>query len=217
MQAQGFLGHAKQVLSSRIKSLDSRLVRTMLAWAGHADSRQFLLDMLPKNSAGAEIGVHVGDFSRLILETVVPKEFHLIDPWKHETSAAYKDAWYGGLAKKGQAEMNARYARVCRRFDREIRAGRVTVHRGFSTDVLDRFPDGHLDWIYIDGNHLYEFVKKDLELAFRKTKKGGYIAGDDYSEGGWWGGGVKKAVDEFLAAMPVRLIAIRHGQFVIQT
>ena len=216
MQADGFLARTKQGLYDRIMSLDSPIVRTLLRFAGYGDKRTFLLDKLPKNSIGAEIGVHMGNFSRLVLETVKPEEFHLIDPWKYETSETYKDALYGGLARKGQAEMDARYARVRGRFGREIRDGRVTVHRGYSTDVLSKFPDNHFDWIYIDGNHMYDFVKKDLELAYRKTKKGGYIAGDDYSESGWWHAGVKKAVDEFVAAMPVRLIETRSDQFIIQ-
>ncbi|MDJ0634304.1 MAG: hypothetical protein QNJ34_14035 [Xenococcaceae cyanobacterium MO_188.B29] len=42
--------------------------------------RQFLLERLPKNSVGAEIGVHLGDFSEKILEIVKPNKLHLIDP-----------------------------------------------------------------------------------------------------------------------------------------
>ena len=32
--------------------------------------RRFLLDMLPKHSVGAEIGVHLGDFSQQIIKIV---------------------------------------------------------------------------------------------------------------------------------------------------
>ena len=64
--------------------------------------RMFLLDLLPKNSIGVEIGVHLGDFSQKILQIVQSKEFHLIDPWKQETSDIYGDALYGGRAKEGQ-------------------------------------------------------------------------------------------------------------------
>ena len=44
----------------------------------------------------------------------------------------------------------------------------------------------HDDWIYVDGNHLYEFVRADLELSLRKARRGGFITGDDYQDGGWW-------------------------------
>ena len=66
--------------------------------------------MLPRKSIGAEIGVHKGDFSRKILRTVSPAALHLIDPWRHETSETYKDAWYGGQAEGRQGEMDARYS-----------------------------------------------------------------------------------------------------------
>lgn len=189
-------------------------LRGLLPW--QANRREFLLKIVPKNSIGAEIGVHKGDFSAQILRTADPTTLHLVDPWKYEESDTYKDAWYGGKTKGGQSEMDERYAAVRLRFEPDIRAGRVRIHRGYSSDVLDEFPDAYFDWVYIDGNHLYEFVKQDLELSFRKTKPGGYVTGDDYHEGGWWQGGVKKAVDEFVREKAVQLVTIRNGQFVLR-
>jgi hypothetical protein len=176
--------------------------------------REHVLEMFPKNSVGAEIGVHRGDFSARVLEIVKPKELHLIDPWKYEQSSAYKDAMYGGKASGGQNEMDDRCEAVRRRFGAEIASGQIVIHRDFSSNVLGQFPDGHFDWVYIDGNHLYEFVLQDLELSFKKTKAGGYITGDDYQAGGWWLGGVKKAVDEFAQQKSVQLITISNGKFV---
>ena len=49
------------------------------------------------------------------------------------------------------------------------------------------------DFVYIDGNHDYEFVLKDLETWFTKVKPGGIIFGDDYLRPY----GVSKAVNEF--------------------
>jgi len=178
--------------------------------------RTFLLEMLPKNSVGAEIGVWKGDFSEKILEVVHPKQLHLIDPWKHEPTELYRDALYGGHAKSGQDEMDRHYAAVCSRFEAQARREQVKIHRGYSTDVLDEFPDDGLDWVYIDGNHLYEYVKKDIELSFRKIKVGGYVAGDDYVEGQWWKGGVKQAVDEFARTQTAQLIEIRDHQFIFR-
>jgi hypothetical protein len=199
-----------------------RFSRTLSRWLGQSSSvgqssssRAFLLEMLPKNSIGAEVGVHKGDFSSDLLEWLNPKELHLIDPWKHEESDTYKEAWYGGKAQGGQAEMDDRYQSVCDRFDRDISMGRVKTHRGYSTDVFNEFPDEYFDWIYIDGNHLYEFVKQDLALSLKKTKHKGYITGDDYRSGGWWEDGVNKAVDEFVQTSPVKLVEIQNGQFII--
>jgi hypothetical protein len=175
-----------------------------------------LLELLPKNSVAVEIGVHIGDFAQEIIDVVSPMELHLIDPWKHETSLTYKDAWYGGKAKNGQKEMDKRCLRVHKRFRHEIHKGQVYIHRGYSGDILNQFPDEYFDWIYIDGNHLYEYVKKDLELSFCKTKPGGYITGDDYTKIGWWQGGVKKAVDEYSNSKILHLVEIRNNQFIFR-
>jgi hypothetical protein len=179
-------------------------------------NRQFLLDILPENAKGAEIGVHLGDFSRQILDSTSPNELHLIDPWEHQTASRYKAALYGGVAKGGQTELDERYSRVLSRYKREIRAEQVIVHRGYSTDILQKIQDQYFDWVYIDGNHLYDYVKKDLELSLQKVKSGGYITGDDYIEGGWWEGGVKKAVDEFVNNKAVALVEIRNEQFIFR-
>lgn len=194
----------------------SRLAPLFRLKKKQTNDRHFLLDILPKDSVGAEIGVHLGDFSQEILDSIFPKELHLIDPWEHQTSSTYKTAWYGGGAKGGQSEMDERYSSVFKRFSENISAEQVKVHRGYSTDVLRQFPDQHFDWVYIDGNHLYEYVKEDLALSIQKVKSGGYITGDDYTEGGWWEGGVKKAVDEFAKNQSVQLIEIRNRQFIFR-
>ena len=178
--------------------------------------RAFLLRLLPAGSIGAEIGVYRGRFSEQILEVVRPRVLHLIDPWKHEEGEVYRKALFGGRSQGGQAGMDACLERVRSKFADEITAGRVVIHRGFSGDVISRFPDQHFDWIYIDGNHLYEFVKQDLALAFRKTRIGGMICGDDYMDGGWWKGDVKKAVDEFIRLHSVEVLAIRNKQFALR-
>ena len=178
--------------------------------------RSFLFEILPKQSIGAEIGVHEGNFSQKIISSIAPKELHLIDPWEHKTSDTYAEAWYGGQAKDGQNTMNERYSTVCDKFSQEIQAGQIKIHRGYSTHILEQFPDEYFDWIYIDGNHLYEYVKEDLELSFKKTKSNGLITGDDYGIGGWWKGGVKQAVDEFRNKKGIRLVEICNRQFIFQ-
>jgi hypothetical protein len=112
--------------------------------------------------------------------------------------------------------MDKRYEQVLARFRRHLRSGRVFVHRGSSSGVCDNFSDDSFDWVYIDGNHLYEFVKSDLELYYHKVRSGGYIAGDDYKIGGWWKSGVKLAVDEFLKNRAVEVVDIQDGQFILR-
>ncbi len=62
------------------------------------------------------------------------------------------------------------------------------------------FKDQSLDCVFIDGEHTYEAVMRDINLWKSKVKQGGYLSGDDYGEP--WGG-VIKAVDELF---PERII-----------
>lgn len=180
-----------------------------------ANKRERLLEQMPTGGTCAEIGVWEGDFSARILEVNKPRSLHLVDPWKHESDEVYKSACYGGKKATDQEQMDAVYNRVAKRFAPQIQAGTVVIHRSPSAEAVSAFADGYFDWIYIDGNHLYEFVKLDLELWYPKVKSGGYITGDDYVEGRWWKGGVKKAVDEFAARID-RQPTILGKQFILK-
>ena len=59
----------------------------------------------------------------------------------------------------------------------------------------DDIPDNSLDLVFIDGDHSYEAVLKDLELFYKKIRIGGMIVGDDYMS---CHPGTKRAVDEFV-------------------
>lgn len=176
--------------------------------------RLTLLERMPKGSICAEIGVYKGDFSEHILNVVRPKQLHLIDPWYYETGAKYQHTWHGGKVGVNQAHMDELYESVERRFRKEISAGTVVIHRASSSVALNNFPIAFFDWVYIDGNHLYDFVRADIELSLRVVRPGGLIAGDDYHMNGWWGDGVIRAVDEAREICSTRLIL--DGQFILQ-
>jgi len=145
-----------------------------------------------------EIGVWVGDLSASILRVVRPTRLHLLDPWAFASDEGYVRAWYGGARAGGQTEMDEVYERVLERFETEIADGVVVIHRSASADAAGQFEDASLDWVYVDGNHLYEYVWADLELFAPKVRPGGLLAGDDYGSPGWWDDGVRRAVDRLL-------------------
>lgn len=66
--------------------------------------------------------------------------------------------------------------------------------KGVSWEVSKNFEDSSVDFVFIDADHRYESVKKDIETWWPKIKKGGIISGHDYFNPS----GVKKAVDELL-------------------
>lgn len=179
-------------------------------------AREVVLLKMPEHSVCAEIGVDEGEFSRQILDTVAPQKLHLIDPWRHEEGDRYQNSKYGGFGSDGQAIMEERYEKVKERLAAEIRADQAEIHRELSSTASRSFEDSYFDWLYIDGNHLYECVKQDLELYCPKVKDGGYIVGDDYGAEGWWENGVQRAVDEFTSQRPYLTLEVRGTQFVIK-
>lgn len=57
-------------------------------------------------------------------------------------------------------------------------------HFSLEKTLLDSFPDGHSDFIYLDGDHSYEGVKAEIPLFWEKIKSGGILAGHDYCNHG---------------------------------
>ncbi len=178
--------------------------------------RRRLIDSLPKGAVCAEVGVWKGDFSARILEVARPSKLHLIDPWQAIGGEGYEDARYGGGLDEGQAEMDAVHASVLERFAKEREEGIVEVHRETSAAAAERFADGELDFVYIDGDHTHEFVKADLETYAPKVRPGGLLAGDDYGVEGWWEDGVTRAVDDFVAEGKAEVVSLDESQFVLR-
>lgn len=175
------------------------------------DPRISLLKMMPEKSICAEIGVWKGAFSQRILKVAKPKKLHLIDPWLFQPE--YPERWYGGSQAQGQTHMDGIYEAVVRSFGA---LKNVVIHRELSHVAAAQFHEGYFDWVYIDGNHSYEFVKSDLELYAKKVRQGGFIAGDDYYWGPLQGFPVKRAVDEFINSTGVIVIKVDRGQFILQ-
>lgn len=117
--------------------------------------RLTLIEQLPKGGVVAELGTLHGEFAREILRTVDPTELHLVD---HEL------------------QPRARELATDPTFN-----GRVHVHAGDSVQTLETFADGYFDWIYIDAQHTYEGVRRDIAAAVRKVKADGLLVFNDYT------------------------------------
>ena len=191
----------------RIKCLASMIKKIVC----RSDHRTSLLRMMPQNSVCAEIGVWRGDFSAQILKTVLPSKLHLIDPWLFDDS--YPTRWYGGKEAQSQKDMDEIYECVANRFSN---MANVTIHREYSDIACNHFEDKCFDWIYIDGNHSYEYVLSDLQMYLPKVKAGGFVTGDDFTwqePNGEYS--VKLAVDYVCASEIVEKVLIKNKQFVL--
>jgi len=221
----GEVSGARERIRSVLRSDDGpvgrigRWLRRTVWHRGRVPNRRpSLFRLLPPESVGAEVGVHRGDLSALIVKHLRPRRLHLIDPWRYATSDRYKDTWHGGDVGGDQRNMDRRYRGVLARFRRPIKKGVVVVHRGASVAMAAEIADGSLDWVYIDGDHAYEAVVADIAAYVPKVRPGGVIAGDDY--GGTTGlrVGVKPAVDEFVQAEDVQVLqlSIDDGQWAVR-
>ncbi|MEM7240846.1 MAG: class I SAM-dependent methyltransferase [Pseudomonadota bacterium] len=167
---------------------------------------------VPKGGVGVEIGVFLGHFSKLALKHFKPVEFHLVDPWDKLYPENYPN--WGAYTFFGRLP-----AKVAREFSEEFaqnEADCVRIFHGYSYEFYETIPDRSLDWIYIDGNHRYENVIRDLRGAFPKMKPDGVVIGDDYWENGSEKGhGVNLALDELLPEIEYKLVLAGESQFVL--
>jgi len=152
----------------------------------YIQTREELLDIVPKNSIGVEVGVFKGDFSKIILKKIQPFLFYMIDPWSGQINSGDKN---GNNIEFINGEQYY-FDKIIPEF---LFIPNTKILRDYSS-IIANFPDNYLDWIYIDGNHDYDNVKNDLKYSFPKIKNGGYIMGHDYTS---LFPGVIQAVNEF--------------------
>ncbi len=70
----------------------------------------------------------------------------------------------------------------------------ITDLKGMSWDMSNNFEDGTVDFVFIDADHEYDSVVKDIKSWLPKMKKGGIISGHDYDNPC----GVKEAVNDLI-------------------
>lgn len=148
---------------------------------------------------GCEIGVNKGHTTKFLLENLPKIErYYDVDPWReYDMYDGTTCIRYVGSAKGGKTWDQV----IIEFFKKTLKySDRVAIMRMFSTDAVKFFDDEYFDWIYIDANHKYEYIKENLYLWTPKVKLGGLIIGHDYKNRkevakGW---GITKAVNEFV-------------------
>ena len=119
------------------------------------------------NLIGVEIGVHYGNNALNILKALSIKQLYLIDP-------------YDSYVEKGifwKTKYKDIYKEVRKKFEKY--KVKVKFIKRKSIDAIELIPN-RLDFVYIDGNHTFKAVKKDIESYYPKVKNGGIIGGHDF-------------------------------------
>lgn len=172
-------------------------------------ARTYLLEHLPKNATGAEIGVYMGNFANRILSIADPKKLYLIDPWKIILGVGYDNGLYGKNTTT-QNKLDDMYLSVISRFQENTN---VEIIRDLSVNAASQIPDESLDYIYIDGDHTYKGVCLDFDSYYPKLKPNGLIYGDDYTARHWFGTGVIDALHKNLVEKNLRLVFLNEEQY----
>jgi len=128
---------------------------------------------------GAEVGVADGIHALDLCQTILNIELLCVDPyekyhWKHsieDHERCYKEA------QEKMSLYNATFLRL------------------MSMEAINKVQDNSLDFVYIDGNHEFDFVMQDLIEWSKKVKKGGIVSGHDYYR--FRGAGVVDAVNTY--------------------
>jgi hypothetical protein len=56
----------------------------------------------------------------------------------------------------------------------------IKQFRKTSDEAIKDFQYNSVDFVYIDGNHMHEFVKRDIENYWKILKHNGFLGGHDY-------------------------------------
>lgn len=110
--------------------------------------------------------VELGSFSGISSELFALhcKKIYCIDPW--EPYWEINDENLINLAELEFDKMITNYKNIIK-------------IKNFSYNVVENFENNSLDLIYIDSDHSYENVKREIFLWIKKIKNNGYISGHD--------------------------------------
>lgn len=136
-------------------------------------------------TVGAEIGVWDGRYSEMLCKIIPNLKLSCIDPWEG----------YKGYRDHG---VNSSFRRAYDTAKKVLKPYNCTIIRKYSMDAVKNFKDGELDFVFIDGNHEYSFVRDDVREWSKKVRRGGIVSGHDYYKTHHGNVGVINAVDEYV-------------------
>lgn len=156
-------------------------MHTVLPWSSKRGLTRFHLSDVYKElgfKVGAEIGVRRGRYSKYLCQQNPQLKMYCIDPW----------TVHGSYTQDRQDG-------IYREFLANVAGLNVEVIRKTSMEAVNSFTDESLDFVFIDGNHKFDFVMEDLIYWSRKVRSGGIVSAHDYYP--LRSGGVVPAVDAY--------------------
>ena len=131
---------------------------------------------------GAEIGVLGGGYSIILNECIPGLRLYAVDSW------GINEVKHGPYHARKYEEAKKRLA---------IYPNTILI-KNFSLEAVKDFGRESLDFVYIDANHKFDFIMRDIIEWGIRVKKGGVIAGHDYANTRWRK--IKDVVDLYASA-----------------
>jgi predicted O-methyltransferase YrrM len=150
---------------------------SFIAWALNVDVQTI-----------AEIGVNKGETSQLLRSLFPHAHLYLIDPWRLSSEYIHSAT---PISRKTQHYEKA-HTLVQQAFKDDPN---TTILHMTSLEATAHISHP-LDLVFIDANHEYTHVKRDILSWLPKVRAGGILAGHDYDPKIPLFSGVKQAVDE---------------------
>lgn len=162
--------------------------------------RRVELGQLFKNldfNVGVEIGTDTGRWAKDICEQVPQLKLYCIDPW-----VAYTE----GNEFKDQVRIDEIYQEVKER----LKYFNCEIIRKTSIEAVNDFEPNSLDFVFIDGNHEFEYVLEDITAWTKIVRVGGIIVGHDYREDKNRNYGVVEAVQKYITENQINPWFVLH-------
>lgn len=169
---------------------------------------------------GVEVGVWRGAMSYALLTSRDDLFLYMVDSWlpSDQQPIEYRNA--GDCHARASADQQKRWHQQAIKATSKYASRRDILHMD-SVVAAQTFGRNVLDFAFIDADHSYEGVQKDLSAWWPRIQPSGWLCGHDY--GGWSlhkgerrDFGVKQAVDEFASEMGLPIICDEDYTWFIQ-
>lgn len=199
---------ASRLLERWVKRVKRRLVLQRLRLHGvpnphsipsytHLDELVSLFELVRQHQLQRiiEVGSHLGK-SSLFLACALPRggTLYCIDTWQN-------DAMPGGTADVFEA--------FCK--NTMPLKDRIVVVRANTRSLTEADVPSPIDMVFIDADHSYRSVKRDIQLFAHHVRKGGFLAFHDF--GSW--AGVTRGVAELLQTLEWSPVSLTRSLFVL--
>ena len=179
--------------------------QNIYGWFDYQELYKNVINTLPEGSRIVEIGAFKGKSTAFLAVEAINsgKKFKIdiIDSWngENESGAPWMDYHDEPVVNQFKPQGD-----IFQEFKKNLLPVCDVINpiQSLSAPAASLYKDKSLDFIFIDADHNYEGIKKDLIAWIPKMKDGATMAGHDYTT---WKG-VETAVNEFFGKRNVTII-----------